>query len=147
MLFGMPTLIENKSLDEDVKLCERLGLSFVELNMNFPEYRIDRLENTERFRAAAEKAGIFYSIHMEECFDIADFNPLVAEAYLETMRRVIRVAKKLSELNPEDSPFIINMHMVHGIHITLPDQKVMLYESRKDEYLESFKNFRSLVEE
>ena len=147
MLFGMPTLIENKSLEEDVKLCERLGLSFVELNMNFPQYQVDRLENTEVLRSAAEKAGIFYSIHMEEDFDIATFNPLTAEAYLETMRRTIRVAKKLSELNPEDSPFIINMHMVHGIHITLPDQKVMLYESRKEEYLDAFLRFRTLVEE
>ena len=147
MLFGMPTLIENKSLEEDVKLCERLGLSFVELNMNFPEYRIDRLENTERFRAAAEKAGIFYSIHLQENFDVADFNPLVAEAYLETMRRTIRVAKKLAELNPEDSPFIINMHLVHGVHITLPDKKQMVYETEKEAYLAAYKNFRDLTEE
>lgn len=147
MLFGMPTLIEHKSLEEDVKLCARLGLSFVELNMNFPQYQVDKLENTEILRAAAEKAGIFYSIHMEEVIDIADFNPLVAEAYLETMRRTIRVAKKLAELNPEDSPFIINMHMVHGIHITLPDKKVMLYESRKEEYLDAFRRFRDLAEE
>ncbi|MCQ2422685.1 MAG: sugar phosphate isomerase/epimerase [Lachnospiraceae bacterium] len=147
MLFGMPTLIEHKSLAEDVKLCERLGLAFVELNMNFPAYQIDKLENTAYFRAEAEKAGIFYSIHLEEGFDVANSNPLVSEAYLETMRRVIRVAKKLCELNPEDSPFIINMHLVHGVHITLPNGRVMIYDTNKEAYLKAFENFRNLVEE
>ena len=38
--FGMPTLIENRTLDENISLCKELGLSFVELNMNFLEYII-----------------------------------------------------------------------------------------------------------
>ena len=42
--FGMPTLVENAGLDENLTLCKRLGLRFVELNMNFPEYQVDRLE-------------------------------------------------------------------------------------------------------
>ena len=46
MQFGMPTLIENHTLEENAALCESLGLSFVELNMNFPEYQVDRLEQT-----------------------------------------------------------------------------------------------------
>ncbi|MCR5064045.1 MAG: hypothetical protein K6A89_12265 [Treponema sp.] len=37
MQFGMPTLIENKSLKENIELCSRLGLNFIELNMNLPE--------------------------------------------------------------------------------------------------------------
>lgn len=146
MLFGMPTLLENKSLEEDVALCARLGLSFVELNMNLPEYQITNLENTEKFRALAEKNGIFYSIHLPETFDISDFNPLVAEAYLETMRRTIRVAKKLLELNPEDSPFIINMHLSHGVHFSLPGEKAMLYGRNKEMYLEALRKFRDIVQ-
>ena len=47
MQFGMPTLIENKTLTENVELCSRLGLNFIELNMNFPEYQIDKLENAD----------------------------------------------------------------------------------------------------
>jgi hypothetical protein len=41
--FGMPTLIENQTLEENVNLCSNLGLNFIELNMNFPEYQIQRL--------------------------------------------------------------------------------------------------------
>ena len=43
MQYGMPTLIENHTLEENAALCEELGLKFIELNMNFPEYQIDRL--------------------------------------------------------------------------------------------------------
>ena len=45
MQFGMPTLIENRTLAENISLCKELGLNFIELNMNFPEYQIDKLEN------------------------------------------------------------------------------------------------------
>lgn len=147
MLFGMPSLLENKTLEEDVALCERLGLSFVELNMNYPNYQVEKLENAEYFRATAKKAGVFYSIHLPENLDIADFNPLVVDAYLETVRRTIRVAKKLSELNPEDRPFVINMHLPHGVHITLPDSKKQIYANNKDAYLASYRRFRDLVED
>ena len=44
MQYGMPTLIENKTLNDNIKLCKELGLKFIELNMNFPEYQIDKLE-------------------------------------------------------------------------------------------------------
>ena len=93
--FGMPTLIENKTLDDNIRLCKDLGLKFIELNMNFPEYQIDKLEETDVFLGAAKQANIYYTIHLDENLNIADFNPLVSEAYLETVRRTIEVAKKL----------------------------------------------------
>lgn len=37
MDFGMPVLIENKSIQDNIELCKRLGLDFLELNMNLPE--------------------------------------------------------------------------------------------------------------
>ena len=38
--FGMPTLIENRTLEDNVALCSGLGMKFIELNMNFPEYQV-----------------------------------------------------------------------------------------------------------
>ena len=32
MQFGMPTLIENETLEKNVELCSSLGLKFIELN-------------------------------------------------------------------------------------------------------------------
>lgn len=149
--FGMPTLIENRTLEDNIRLCHRLGLKFIELNMNFPEYQVDGLEQTDRLLQAAEEAGIYYTIHLDENLNIADFNPLVAEAYLETVRRMIVTAKKLLPLAERfgagSRPLILNMHMNHGIHITLPDRKVQMYERDFETYMRSFAAFRSLCEE
>ena len=78
MQFGMPTLVENQTLQENVDLCRRLGLKFIELNMNFPEYQIDRLEQVDAFIEPAEKARIYYTIHLDENLNIADFNPFAS---------------------------------------------------------------------
>lgn len=140
IIFGMPTLIEKSSARENAELCARLGLRFVELNMNLPEYQVPEIEKTDALRALAEEMGIFWTIHLDENLNIADFNPLVAEAYRETVRRTIRLARELK------AP-VINMHLHHGIYITLPDRKVMMYERNRKEYLEAFRLFREMCEE
>lgn len=146
--YGMPTLIENRTLQENIDLCIRLGLRFIELNMNFPEYQVDRLEKTDLFLDAADAAGIYYTIHLDENLNIADFNRLVTDAYLETVRRTIEVAKNLLPLRDRygdaSQPLTINMHMHHGIFITLPDRKVQMYDRNKDRYLEDCRRFRDL---
>ncbi len=151
MQFGMPTLIENQTLEDNIILCNSLGLDFIELNMNIPEYQIDSLEQTDKLIGIAEEAGIYFTIHLDENLNIADFNPLVANAYLETVRRTINVAKKIKILDDQNGdgkkPLIVNMHMNHGIHITLPDRKVQMYDRDFDRYMNSFMSFRTLCEE
>ena len=151
MQFGMPTLIENRTLEENIALCASLGLDFIELNMNFPEYQTDCLERTDDLVRAAEKAGIYYTIHLDENMNIADFNPLVTDAYLETARRAVEAAKKLlclrDRFGDEKQPLTVNMHMHHGIFITLPDRKVQMYERDFDTYMKSFERFRALCGE
>ena len=151
MQFGMPTLIENKTLEDNVNLCSSLGLKFIELNMNFPEYQVDQLERTDRLIQIAEQAGIYYTIHLDENMNIADFNQLVSDAYLETVRRSIEVAKKLlclrDRFGDSSQPLILNMHMNHGIYITLPDRKVQMYDRDFDTYMKSFAVFSERCEE
>lgn len=151
MQFGMPTLIENRSLEDNVALCSELGLQFIELNMNFPEYQTEYLEQTDRLMRLAEQAGIYYTVHLDENLNIADFNQLVSEAYLETVRRAIAATVKLLPLRDrfgdKTQPLILNMHMNHGICITLPDRKVQMYERDFETYMQSFKAFRSRCEE
>ncbi len=151
MQFGMPTLIENHTLEENAALCEALGLRFIELNMNFPEYQTDRLAQTEELTQIAERHCLYYTIHLDENLNIADFNPLVTKAYLETVRRTILAAKALLPLRDRygdpAQPLTLNMHMHHGIYITLPDRKVQMYERNFETYMQSFAVFRSLCEE
>ena len=151
MQFGMPTLIENHTLEENAALCEALGLRFIELNMNFPEYQMDRLEQTNELVRIAEQHHLYYTVHLDENLNIADFNPLVTQAYLETVRRTILAAKALLPLRDRygdpAQPLTLNMHMHHGIYITLPDRKVQMYERNFETYMQSFAVFRSLCEE
>ena len=149
--FGMPTLIENRTLEDNAALCGSLSLRFIELNMNFPEYQTDSLENTDRLIRTAEAYGLYYTIHLDENLNIADFKRLVTDAYLETVRRSIETAKKLLCLRDRygdaSQPLTLNMHMHHGIFITLPDRKVQMYDRDNDIYMEAFARFRSLCEE
>lgn len=150
MQFGMPTLIENATLGDNLRLCKRLGLDFIELNMNFPEYQLPGLEDADALLRAAEDAGVYYTIHLDEGLNVADFNPLVAEAYLETVRRTIEVAKRLLVLRDRfgecGQPLTLNMHMNHGIYVTLPDRKVRMYARDFDTYLASMLRFRDLCD-
>ena len=54
MQFGMPTLVELLSLEECCILCKRLGLSFVELNMNLPMFQLDTIDRDECNRLAEQ---------------------------------------------------------------------------------------------
>lgn len=148
---GMPTLVENRTLEENTALCGRLGLRFIELNMNFPEYQVDSLERTDRLVRLAEAAGVYYTVHLDENLDIADFNRLVSGAYLETVRRSIAAAGRLLPLRERfgdrSQPLTLNMHMNHGVHITLPDRKVQMYERDFEAYMQSFAVFRARCEE
>ncbi len=95
MLFGMPTLIELYGLEETMELCLELGLDFVELNMNLPQYQLNHLEKIEELKGLKDKYQLFYTIHLDENLNVSDFNSLVAKAYMETVERTIQVAKKL----------------------------------------------------
>ena len=139
MVFGMPVLIENPSIKENIELCKELGLGFIEINMSFPQYQLDFLNNTDLNILSSEN-GIFFTIHLDENFNIADFNPFTRDAYIKTIKGVIEVAKR-------NSIKTINMHMSHGIVVTLPDRKVHLYETYFEEYLKCFKEFREMCEE
>lgn len=149
--FGMPTLIENKTLEDNAVLCSSLGLAFIELNMNFPEYQVNQLEQTDHLIKLAEQESIYYTIHLDENLNIADFNQLVSDAYLETVHRSILVAKKLLFLRDQygdsSQPLTLNMHMNHGISITLPDRKVQMYDRDFDTYMKFITAFRANCEE
>ena len=151
MEFGMPTLIENRTLADNISLCGSLGLKFIELNMNFPEYQVEGLERTEELLRAGGEAGIYFTVHLDENLNIADFNPLVSGAYLETVRRSIDAARKLLPLrdrfDPAGRPLTLNMHLHHGIFITLPDRKVQMFDRDLETYMNSFAVFRSRCEE
>ena len=114
LVFGMPTLIEAPEAADCAALCGGLGLSFVELNMNLPQYQIGQMQ-PDLLLALADKAGIFYTIHLDENCNPFDFNPAVSEAYSQTVLDAIALAKRLRVP-------ILNLHLSKGVYFTLPEQ-------------------------
>ncbi len=134
MQFGMPTLIETKGPEECAALCRELGLDFIELNMNLPQYQIDNLDTTKLLKTAAD-AGIYYTIHLDENFNVCDFNRQIADAYLRTALQTIALARELA------AP-IINMHLSKGVYFTMPDRRIYLFNEYMDIYLDGLCAFR-----
>ena len=138
MDFGMPTLLELPSLRENAVLCTQLGLRFVEINMNFPQYQPDVLDVKE-IMSLREAFQIYFTIHMEEAFSPCDFNAAVRNAYLDPALKVAKLAKTI------EAP-VITLHLNKGIFIKLPTKKVFLYERHEDHYTACMEKFAKLCE-
>ena len=139
MDFGMPTLIETKSLKECAALCRALDLRFIELNMNLPQYQLPFID-AGFFMETAEQYGIYYTVHLDENLNVSDFNPKVVQAYRQTVLETITLAKILK------IP-VLNMHLSKGVYFTLPDKKVYLFDVYRNDYLKSICIFRDECEE
>ena len=139
MQFGMPTLIEIPDIEESAKLCRKLGLQFMEINMSFPQYQPEALD-IEKLRAIKEKYGIYYTVHIDESLDPANVNPGISRVYRETMLRAVEIAKAL------EIP-TLNMHLLRGIYVTLPERRTYVYAENTDFYLTKMREFRDAVTE
>ena len=59
--------------------------------------------------------------------DLCDFNPRVADAYLDTLLETITVARRLHVP-------VLNMHLAEGVYFTLPDRRAYLYELHREHF-------------
>ena len=138
MFYGMPTLVECKTLDECVELASSLGLDFVEINTSFPEYVYGNFD-TGHARALADAHGVFYTIHADEALNPFDFNPKVSDTYFEIMKDTLNIAKQIKAK-------AINLHLQKGIYVTLPEKVILLTDVYHDIYIESVKRFIAMCE-
>jgi phosphatidylserine/phosphatidylglycerophosphate/cardiolipin synthase-like enzyme len=76
----MPVLLECPSLEENLILCSELGLDFIELNMNLPEYQLDRI-NPARIKRLLQQYRKYLTIHLGENLNVCDFNTTVARLH------------------------------------------------------------------
>lgn len=137
--FGMPFLIETKSVKEALDLCSDLGLSFVELNTNFPTSMVKNLD-VDYLIKEAENRGIFYTLHLDDSISIADFNDFVRKAYLDSTLEAIEFSKKLGVKT-------INIHFAKGNIVTLPSGRQFLFSHYKDEFHANLLEYRKACEE
>ena len=132
--FGMPTLIELHSLDECAALCRSLRLDFIELNMNLPACQLHALDPLH-LRRLSEEYSLFFTIHLDENLNVADFNPYVADAYRRTVLETIDLTKEIG------AP-LLNMHLPRGVYFTLPGRKTYLFQEYRSDYLKKMRLFR-----
>ncbi len=138
MDIGMPTLIEYDGLKSNVDACRSLGLKFIELNMNLPEYQTDALQKID-LSSVADSNGIYFTLHLDENLNVADFNSAVAQAYTDTVKRSIDIALR-------NGMPVLNMHLARGVYFTLPHAKVYLFEKYSQMYARSYLKFRDVCE-
>lgn len=139
MYFGMPTLIETPKIEDCAKLCNDLGLDFIELNNNFPWYQSDAID-PEAYNEISRRYDIFYTIHLEEELNVCGYNQKVTDAYLATVVDTIELAKRINAQ-------VINMHFNSGIYITLPDRKIYLFQEYRELFLQKLYEFRLRCEQ
>ena len=138
MKFGMPTLVECNDLYNCVKVAREHKLDFIEINTSFPNYNPRNLDVD--FLLDAKRDGLFYTIHADEGLNPFDFHPMVSECYFDIMREHIALAKKLGVP-------VINMHLMKGVYVTLPEKVILLTDVYKEEYIENVKRFIKMCEE
>ena len=138
MDFGMPYLLEMHSIEECCALAKELGLQFVELNANFPDCLVEKLDPAELHRLG-KKYGLYFTLHIEEAFDPFSFNRLVRSAWMKSLRHALSIAAALQ------MP-IVNMHFPKGDFITLPDRRVCLFDYYAEDFRSVLTEFREVCE-
>ena len=136
--YGAPTMVEMENLRQAAEVCRCLELDFLELNINFPQYLLTKLDAEELGDLAAEY-GIYYTLHLDDEMSIADFNPYIAQGYCQTVYDAIELSKKLGIRK-------LNMHLSRGAKYTLPDRVIYFFEAYEQDYLDRIRIFRDECE-
>ena len=136
--FGAPTMVEMENLEQGAEVCRSFNLDFLELNINFPQYLLEKL-NVEQLQKLAAENGIFYTLHLDDEMSIADFNPYIAEGYCKTVYDAIELSKKLGIQR-------LNMHLSRGAKYTLPDRVIYFFEAYEQDYFARIREFRDECE-
>lgn len=139
MDFGMPFLLEMDTIEDCCALARELGLSFVELNANFPPCLPERLDPAALHRLMG-KYGVYFTLHMEEECDPFSFNSAVRQAWMNSARRVLSLAAALHMPT-------VNMHFPRGVYVTLPERKAFMYAQYEAELYQGLADFRAMCEE
>ncbi len=126
---GMPSLIELEGIEAQAAACRRLGLDFVELNMNLPECVPGRLDPAA-LRAAGERNAVGFTLHLPEETDLAAFQPPIRDGYRRLCCEALRWAA-------EAGIAVVNMHLLRSVYFTLPDRRAWLYERCEHEFREA----------
>lgn len=130
MKIGMPSLVEYNTLNELVDLCLKLKLNFIELNMNLPYNFIENI-NPQELKKTTNETNIEFTMHMPDDADLGIFYESVRSGYVELFLNTIDWAE-------EAGVKLLNMHIIEGAKMTMPDKKIYIYEEYSQEFQNNF---------
>lgn len=130
MQLGMPALVELSTLNELVDLCLKLKLNFIELNMNLPYNFIENIKPTE-LKSITKDTNIEFTMHMPDEADLGSFYESVRMGYVQLFSDTIDWAV-------DSGIKLLNMHIIEGAKMTLPNKKIYIYEEYKEEFENKF---------
>ena len=130
MKLGMPALVEYSTLSQLVELCAGLKLNFIELNMNLP-YNFIHVLNPNELKNITKETNIEFTMHMPDEADLGSFYESVREGYVKLFSDTIDWAK-------EAGVKLLNLHIIEGAKMTLPNKKVYIYEKYSGEFTNNF---------
>jgi sugar phosphate isomerase/epimerase len=127
---GMPALVEYTSLNKLVDLCLELKLDFIELNMNLPYNFIQNI-NPAELKKIKKETNIEFTMHMPDEADLGTFYESVREGFVNLFSDTL-------DWSNESGVKLLNLHIIEGAKMTLPNKKVYIYDKYSAEYLNSF---------
>lgn len=138
MKYGMPSLIEFRTIEEHARFCSENGLDFYEINLAFPWFQSDKIDADDLLRIK-KKYGIDYTVHFHDEINPFDFCPEMRAGCLKNVEYVIGLARRIGAKR-------INMHLLNGTYSAVKGEKIYAYGLCEDEYLMYVKEFIALVE-
>lgn len=137
MKIGMPALVEYNKLSDLVDLCLKLNLDFIELNMNLPYNFIENIRPGE-LKKITKETNIEFTMHMPDDADLGTFYKSVRDGYITLFKDTVDWAE-------EAGVKLLNMHIIEGAKMTLPDKKIYIYEQYADEFQNNFAQSISIL--
>ena len=124
MKLGMPQLYEFDTIEENLALAKKLGLDFVELNLNFGYCRAEMEAKT--VADLLKKYDVEATLHFYDEADFGSYDEVVA-AYTTLLERYAKLGKGYIKN--------INMHLIPGPVVTISGVKNYIYEKEYDVYI------------
>lgn len=138
MRFGMPSLIEFRSVEQHVDFCRKNNLDFLEINLTFPWYQSDKLDALELVRLK-EESGVGYTLHLNDQVNPFDFSPELRRGSIDNVLYGLDLAARIGADK-------VTMHLVRGTYSTVNGVKVYAYGVCEEEYLDHVREFIHLCD-
>lgn len=120
----MPALIEFHTIEENINLCNKLNLEFIELNLDLPYCFLENISKEILLNNN-------FTVHLSEKIDVGDLNDSLRNLYLDEIERIISIGVKYNI-------YKYNLHIDPGIHFSLPDKKIFIYQEYLDKYINAY---------